>query len=78
MTPVDAYILQGPVSDRGAITLEMGDKLEESIKAAKDLLASGRGQERMPLEHMPASFHDIPISVSRWHALGAAEYVISY
>lgn len=74
LTPVDAYILQGPVADRGAILLEMGDKLDESIKVAKELIAAGRGHERMPLEHMPASFHDTPISVYRWNALGAEEY----
>ena len=79
LAPVDAYILQGPVSDRGAITLEMGNKqLEESVKAAKDLLASSKGHERMPLEYMPASFHDTPISVYRWNALAAAEYAIPF
>ena len=74
---MDAYILQGPVADRGAILLEMGDKLDESIKVAKDLIAAGRGHERMPLEHMPASFRDTPISVYRWNALGAEEYAAS-
>lgn len=74
--PVEAYILQGPVSDRGAITMEMGEvTLEESIKVAKDIILSGKGHERMPLEYLPASMQDTPISVFRWHALCAVEYV---
>lgn len=74
LIPVEGYIMQGPVADRGAITKEMGEaKLEESIKAAKALIAEGKAHERMPLEYLPESFHDTPMSVFRWNALGAAE-----
>lgn len=76
VSPVEGYILQGPVSDRGALATEMGEtKLEESVKAAKYIIASDRGHERMPLEHLSASMRDTPISVFRWHALCAIEYI---
>ncbi|KAI0115194.1 DUF1749-domain-containing protein [Daldinia grandis] len=72
--PVEGYILQAPVSDRGAIASEMGEfKLEESLKVAKQLITSGRGHERMVPENLSSSFHDTPISASRWYALGAAD-----
>ncbi|RYP79230.1 hypothetical protein DL771_000208 [Monosporascus sp. 5C6A] len=74
LSPVEGYILQGPVSDRGAISMEIGESnLDESIKAAKNIIASGKGYGRMPLEHLPASFQGTPISVFRWYALGAAD-----
>ncbi|RYO99624.1 hypothetical protein DL764_006765 [Monosporascus ibericus] len=66
LSPVEGYILQGPVSDRGAISMEMGEsKLDESIDAAKNIIATGKGYGRMPLEHLPASFQGTPISVFR-------------
>ncbi|KAI8964116.1 DUF1749-domain-containing protein [Daldinia sp. FL1419] len=72
--PVEGYILQAPVSDRGAIASEMGQsKLDESIEIAKQLITSGRGHERMLPEKTSPSFHDTPISASRWYALGAAD-----
>lgn len=75
VSPVEGYILQGPVSDRGALGLEMGEaKLEESVKVAKGLISSGKGHERMPLEYLSDSMQDTPISVFRWHALCAIEY----
>ncbi|CAJ2506233.1 Uu.00g003630.m01.CDS01 [Anthostomella pinea] len=72
--PVDGYILQAPVCDRDALTEEMGEaRLEESLKAARDLFAAGKGHERMPLEHLPASFAKTPISAWRWYALAAID-----
>ncbi|KAI1808028.1 DUF1749-domain-containing protein [Daldinia bambusicola] len=72
--PVEGYILQAPVSDRGAISSEMGGfELDKSLKIAKELIASGRGHERMLPENLSKSFHDTPISASRWYALGAVD-----
>lgn len=73
-SPVDGYILQGPVSDRGALTKEMGEsKLEESVRVAKDIIASGKSHERMPLDYVSESMRDTPISAFRWHSLCATE-----
>ncbi|KAI0887503.1 DUF1749-domain-containing protein [Annulohypoxylon maeteangense] len=72
--PVEGYILQAPVSDRGAVSMEIGvSKLDESLKIAKELIDSGRGYERMVPEHLPPSFLTIPISAWRWYALGATD-----
>ncbi|KAI0128478.1 hypothetical protein BJ170DRAFT_682269 [Xylariales sp. AK1849] len=74
LADVDALILQAPVADRGAMELTMGIvALEESVKAAKDLVASGKGHERMPLQYIPKPFYDTPISASRWYALTASD-----
>ncbi|KAI0382943.1 DUF1749-domain-containing protein [Hypomontagnella monticulosa] len=74
VAPVDGFILQAPVSDRGAMALEMGEsRLDEGLKISKELIASGRGHERMLPEHMTPSFRNTPISVSRWYALGASD-----
>ncbi|KAL7626396.1 hypothetical protein AAE478_003168 [Parahypoxylon ruwenzoriense] len=76
LAPVEGYILQAPVSDRGAAAQEIGEqKLDDGLGVAKELISSGRGHERMPREHLPASFYNTPISASRWYALGANEYV---
>ncbi|KAI1866948.1 hypothetical protein JX265_007524 [Neoarthrinium moseri] len=70
--PVDALILQAPVADRGALELEMGkDGLDKSIQIARDLIASGKAHERMPIEHVIKGFG--PISVHRWYALAATD-----
>ncbi|KAI1501262.1 hypothetical protein F5X99DRAFT_207507 [Biscogniauxia marginata] len=72
--PVEGYILQAPACDRDSILLEMGEaKLDESIKAAKDLIEAGKGHERMPLQKLPDSFQGTPISAWRWYALGATD-----
>ncbi|KAI1376787.1 DUF1749-domain-containing protein [Hypoxylon crocopeplum] len=74
VAPVEGYILQAPVSDRGAIALEMGEsKLDEGLKVAKELIASGRGHERMLPQQISPSFHSTPISAERWYALGATD-----
>ncbi|KAI1417732.1 DUF1749-domain-containing protein [Hypoxylon sp. FL1857] len=71
---VEGYILQAPVSDRGAVSMEIGEsKLDEGLKVAKQLITSGRGHERMSPAHLPPSFHSTPISASRWYALGATD-----
>jgi hypothetical protein len=72
-TPVDGIILQAPVADREALGMDMGqDALDESVKEAKNMIASGKGFDRMPVDHVPDEF-DTPISASRWYALTAPE-----
>ncbi|KAK5629619.1 hypothetical protein RRF57_005334 [Xylaria bambusicola] len=71
---VDGYILQAPVCDRDAIGLEMGmDKLDETIKTAKQLIDAGRGHDRMSLTQLPEFMRDTPISASRWYSLVAQD-----
>ncbi len=69
---VDGFILQGPVSDREAITPTMEKKaLDESVAYAAQLLAEGRGDEIMPREKLPGEFRGSPVSAYRWHSLAA-------
>jgi len=76
LTPVDGYILQGPVCDRAAIALEVGmDKLDKSVATAKSMIDSGRGLECVPRDELPGFMQGSPISATRWYALGASEYV---
>lgn len=67
---VDGYILQAPVCDRDAMALEIGySRLDESIRAAKQLIDAGKCQERMATSHLPEFMQDTPISAWRWNAL---------
>lgn len=72
--PVDGYILQAPVCDRDAMAIETGyDRLDESIRAATQLIDAGKGHERMALAHLPGFMQDTPISAWRWNALVSVE-----
>ncbi|KAH6654423.1 hypothetical protein BKA67DRAFT_691444 [Truncatella angustata] len=69
---VDAFILQAPVADRGALELDLGlEALDKSVSIAKGLSEKGRGHERMPKELIPDWFS--PISAQRWYALAAPD-----
>ncbi|KAH7041028.1 duf1749 domain-containing protein [Microdochium trichocladiopsis] len=79
LTPVDGYILQGPVCDRAALALEIGiGKLDESVAAAKSLIENGRGLECVPRDHVPVFMRNTPISADRWHALAAVDGADNY
>ncbi|KAI1213087.1 DUF1749-domain-containing protein [Annulohypoxylon truncatum] len=72
--PVDGYILQAPVCDRGAVSLEMDESsLDASLRIAKALIEDGRGHECMIPENLPPSFSGTPISARRWYALTATD-----
>ncbi|KAI1359549.1 hypothetical protein F5Y08DRAFT_319323 [Xylaria arbuscula] len=71
--PVDGYILQAPVCDRDALGQDGMDKLDETIRVAKQLIDAGRGHERMSLTQLPDFLKDTPISASRWYALVAPD-----
>ncbi|KAI0180134.1 DUF1749-domain-containing protein [Hypoxylon sp. FL1284] len=75
LEPVEAYILQAPVADRGALAQDMGSEaaLDEGLKVAKELIVSGRGHERLRPEHIAPAFRSTPISAARWYALAAAD-----
>lgn len=72
IAPADGLILQAPVADRGALTIELGPEgLDRSVRAAKALIDSGKGHERIPIDQIPEGFP--PISAQRWYALAAEE-----
>ncbi|KAI1769057.1 DUF1749-domain-containing protein [Hypoxylon sp. FL1150] len=72
--PVEGYILQAPVADRIALAEEMGEAgLNDGLKIAKELIASGKGYEWMRPENLSPSYRGTPISAARWYALGAVD-----
>jgi hypothetical protein len=74
LAPVDGFILQAPVSDREAHVALLGpERLERSLKLAKEAIDAGRGYERVPPEHIPKELGDAAISCTRWYSLAAAE-----
>ncbi|KAK8092381.1 uncharacterized protein PG998_014866 [Apiospora kogelbergensis] len=72
--PVDGFILQAPACDRAALLMAMGaEKLEQSVQKARDLIAAGKGQERMSTDIVPPGVFDVPISADRWYSLAAKD-----
>lgn len=71
--PVDGFILQGPISDREALTMAMPDP-QPSLDVAAKMIADGKADEIMPKEQMP-SFLDSPISAYRFQSLAKKGFV---
>jgi hypothetical protein len=70
-SPVDGFILQGPVSDREAFTPLMGpEDLQRSLAAAKKMLDEGRGNECMLPADLPSAF-ETPMTAYRWFSLAS-------
>ncbi|KAK0638504.1 hypothetical protein B0T16DRAFT_338188 [Cercophora newfieldiana] len=68
---VDGYILLAPVSDREMAGLFIPpDVLEESVKAARELIDQGREREIMPKGSIPEIFQS-PVTAYRWYSLAA-------
>ncbi|ORY69982.1 dolichol-phosphate mannosyltransferase [Pseudomassariella vexata] len=71
---VNGFILQAPVSDRGAIKMIWTEEeLEKSLELAKSMVAAGKGHERMPREQLPSAYYDTPMSAFRYYALCAVD-----
>lgn len=70
-TPVDGFILQGPVSDREGIAPLMDSaKLNDGLAFAARLIDEGKGETVMPRDMLPEMF-STPITAYRWHSLAA-------
>lgn len=68
----DGIVLQGPVSDREAINMTCRSaQVEESIKAAKEMIQTGRGAEVMESVKLPESWRGSPVTAYRWWSLAA-------
>lgn len=71
---VDGGIIQGPVSDREAIKLEMDPEFyKSSCETAKAMLASGDGEEILPSK-ATKNFFPAPISAQRWLSLASPDH----
>ena len=52
--PVDAFILQAPVSDREALK-EVFPEYKDSLALASEMVANGKGREMMPSDKTPSA-----------------------
>ena len=67
---VDGFVLQGPVSDREAVTVsEDMEEVRKSLAVARDMVAQERGEEVVRREDMPKGWRDIPVTAERWCSL---------
>ena len=74
-SPVDGFILQGPVSDREGLAPIMGaEKMQESVAHAAQLIKEGKGESIMPREAL-SSILPSPITAYRWHSLASTGWV---
>ncbi|KAH4103949.1 hypothetical protein HBH70_097230 [Parastagonospora nodorum] len=68
-TPVNAYILQAPTSDRELGSLLVpADFLAQTLKHAEEMIARGEKDEIMPKSLIPPIFSS-PVTAYRWHSL---------
>ncbi len=67
--PVDAFILQAPVSDREALE-EVYPEFQESLDLATQWIAEGRANDCLPSDKVPPMLA-APMSAYRLHSLCA-------
>ncbi|KAK3357359.1 hypothetical protein B0T25DRAFT_155665 [Lasiosphaeria hispida] len=69
---VGGLILQGPVSDREALSPVVDAAvLKGYVEYAAARIAEGRGDEMMPKGRLPDTFKDSPLTAYRFHSLAA-------
>lgn len=69
--PVEGYILLAPISDREAAAVFVPPEvIDRSVRAARDMIDSGREEEAMPAGSIPPIFAT-PVTAYRWHSLAA-------
>ncbi|KAK0646509.1 hypothetical protein B0T16DRAFT_458422 [Cercophora newfieldiana] len=67
---VDGYVLQGPVSDREAIGLGVGEgELKGGLEVAEGLVKSGKGGEVLSRGLLPEEWRGSPVTAYRWWSL---------
>ena len=70
--PIDAAILQAPVSDREALGLELpAERLAEAVATAQDWVREGRGQDVLPGRLTRAALGPAPVSAARFVSIAS-------
>lgn len=70
-TPVDGFILQGPVSDREAMATVMSrEEIDEAVALANRMIEMGKKDDAMPRQAVQKAFNS-PITAYRFHSLAA-------
>lgn len=72
-SPVDAFIVQAPVSDREALKQDFAN-FDELLVTSEKMIADGQENEYVPAKMIPAGF-DVPITAYRLRSLMAKGYV---
>jgi hypothetical protein len=74
-TPIDGGVIQGPVSDREAILMDMDPALyKSSCAAAQAMVDAGDGAEILPSKETNRLF-PCPVSAYRWLSLASPNHV---
>ena len=68
--PVDAFVLQAPVSDREMMDLFFSD-VQDIIAFCKGWMEVGKGQDCLPSSLVPKSIAGGPVTAYRMHSLCA-------
>ncbi|KOS18980.1 UPF0613 protein [Escovopsis weberi] len=68
-SPVDGFILQGPVSDRESLDVYLPGH-QEYLDFANEMIADGRGDHCMPKDKVPSMLCEV-ITANRLHSLFA-------
>ena len=72
--PVDAAILQAPVSDREIFRPTLGEEaFSASIATAERMVKEGKGEDCLPVSVVDKLFGPVPVSARRWLSLAAVE-----
>lgn len=70
--PIDAFILQGSVSDREGFVEDLGkDEADRMVRLATDMINDGRKDDAVPKSQLPRPFFPWPVSAYRIHSLAA-------
>lgn len=68
--PIDAFILQGSVSDREGFVEDLGkDEADRMVRLATDMINDGRKDDAVPKSQLPRPFFPWPVSAYRIHSL---------
>ncbi|KAK0722864.1 hypothetical protein B0T26DRAFT_674511 [Lasiosphaeria miniovina] len=67
---VDGFVLQGPVSDREAVAMDVpAADLARSVECAAAMIARGGKDDVMPRDLLPEGFRAAPVTAYRWFSL---------
>lgn len=70
--PVDAFIMQGSISDREAY-----EHVQTLVSLAKEMIDAGRGDDVVPKSKLPPNMlFPSPMTAYRLHSLSAVGYVV--
>jgi Protein of unknown function (DUF1749) len=71
---IDGAILQGPVSDREALSLEFpSDDIQRSVSIAREMITANRGEDIIPRSKV-VDYFGAPVCARRWLSLVSPDH----